>query len=137
MTDRKNTLYERVKELRKNKRMSQDDLVKKCGYTSRSSISKLEKGEFNLPSDKIVLLANALDTTPAYLMGWEDDPSPKSTDEQLLELIDLLSDEQKASLIEFIKQIAKNKEAPYSGTSLSLSISIIFSSNSIFCSSFN
>lgn len=52
-------------------------------------------------------LANALDTTPAYLMGWEDDPSPKSTDEQLLELIDLLSDEQKASLIEFIKQIAK------------------------------
>lgn len=107
MTDRKNTLYERVKELRKNKRMSQDDLAKKCGYTSRSSISKLEKGEFNLPSDKIVLLANALDTTPAYLMGWEDDPSPKSTDEQLLELIDLLSEEQKASLIEFIKQIAK------------------------------
>lgn len=107
MTDRKNTLYERVKELRKNKRMSQDNLAKKCGYTSRSSISKLEKGEFKLPSDKIVLLANALDTTPAYLMGWEDDPSPKSTDEQLIELIDLLSDEQKASLIEFIKQIAK------------------------------
>lgn len=87
--------------------MSQDELAKKCGYTSRSSISKLEKGEFNLPSDKIILLANALDTTPAYLMGWDDNPESKSLNEQIVELMDDLTDEQKNAIIEFVKQMTK------------------------------
>lgn len=107
MTDENRTLYERVKNLRENKKMSQDELAKKCGYTSRSSISKLEKGEFNLPSDKIILLANALDTTPAYLMGWDDNPESKSLNEQIVELMDDLTDEQKNAIIEFVKQMTK------------------------------
>lgn len=101
------TTYERIKQLRIQKGMSQQELAEKIGYKSRATMCKIEAGERDINRDKIVLLANALDTTPAYLMGWEDDPSPKSTDEQLLELIDLLSDEQKASLIDFIKQIVK------------------------------
>lgn len=101
------TTYERIKQLRIQKGMSQQELAEKIGYKSRATMCKIEAGERDINRDKIVLLANALDTTPAYLMGWEDDPSPKSTDEQLLELIDLLSDEQKTSLIEFIKNIAK------------------------------
>lgn len=102
-----NILYSRTKELRKKNKLSQDELAKRCGYTSRSTISKLEKGEFNLPSDKITLLATALNTTPAYLMGWEDKQKSEIVDEELIALLETLSDEQKTAIIEFIKQMAK------------------------------
>lgn len=102
-----NILYSRTKELRKKNKLSQDELAKRCGYTSRSTISKLEKGEFNLPSDKITLLATALNTTPAYLMGWEDKQKSKIVDEEIIALLETLSDEQKTAIIEFIKQMAK------------------------------
>lgn len=40
---------------------------------SRQTIQKYESGVIsNIPSDKVELLAKALDTTPSYLMGWED-----------------------------------------------------------------
>ena len=66
-------LYRNIKQLREAKGLSQDELAKKTGYTSRSSIAKIEKGEVDLPRSKIVAFAEALDTTPAFLMGWEDD----------------------------------------------------------------
>lgn len=68
-------LYKNIKQLRENKGLSQDELAKKTGYTSRSSIAKIEKGEVDLPRSKIIAFAEALDTTPGYLMGWTDIPS--------------------------------------------------------------
>lgn len=101
------TVYDRIRFMREQQGMSQQELANKVGFKTSSAVNKIELGKRDINQSKLVAFANALDTTPAYLMGWEDDPSPKSTDEQLLELIDLLSDEQKASLIEFIKNIAK------------------------------
>ena len=46
---------------------------KKVGYKSRSSVNKIESDGRGLPQNKIVLFANALQTTPAYLMGWENE----------------------------------------------------------------
>lgn len=64
-------LASKVKQRRLELGMSQEDLAKKMGYSSRSSINKIEKGR--AVSQKIICrLADALDTTPAYLMGWED-----------------------------------------------------------------
>ena len=42
------------------------------GYTSRSTIARIEHGEINLPQSKIVDIAKALKVTPSYLMGWEE-----------------------------------------------------------------
>ena len=92
-------LYRNIKQLREAKGLSQDELAKKTGYTSRSSIAKIEKGEVDLPRSKIIAFAEALDTTPAYLMGWEDDnksswqPSLTDKDEKELDkkVEDLLS----------------------------------------------
>lgn len=61
----------RVKELRQKLNLTQDELARKAGYTSRSSINKIEKGLVDIPQSKIADLAAALETTPAYLMGWE------------------------------------------------------------------
>ena len=67
------TLYDRIKDLRKKRKISQEELAKMTGYTDRSSIAKIEKGKVDLSETKIQLFATALNTTPAYLMGWEDE----------------------------------------------------------------
>lgn len=69
------TLYDRIKARREELNMSQEDLANKLGYKSRSSINKIEKGENDIPQSKIAAFAKALDTTPGYLMGWEDSVS--------------------------------------------------------------
>lgn len=64
---------DRIKKRREELDMSQEQLAKKVGYKSRSSINKIELDGRGLPQNKIVALAKALETTPAYLMGWMDD----------------------------------------------------------------
>lgn len=66
------TIGEKIKQKRIELNMSQDELAKKVGYKSRSSIQKIESAR-NLPLDKVEVMASALDCTPAYLMGWEDE----------------------------------------------------------------
>ena len=71
-------LYKNIKEKREELGISQDELAKLTGYTSRSSIAKIEKGTVDLPQTKIMLFAKALNTTPAYLMGWEEQKETSS-----------------------------------------------------------
>jgi len=66
-------LYKRIKERRTALGMSQEELARKAGYTSRSTIARIEHGEINLPQSKVVDIAKALRVTPSYLMGWEDE----------------------------------------------------------------
>ena len=64
---------ERLKELRKGKRMTLEELAAEIG-TSKQTIHRYENGIIsNIPAEKIVLLAEALGTTPAALMGWNED----------------------------------------------------------------
>lgn len=65
------TVGERIKQKRIELNMSQDELAKKVGYKSRSSIQKIECAR-NLPLPKVEKMALALDCTPSYLMGWEE-----------------------------------------------------------------
>ena len=61
-----------IKAKRLEKNFTLEDLAKKVG-TSKQTIQRYETGVIaNIPSDKIESLANALQTTPAFLMGWED-----------------------------------------------------------------
>ena len=69
------TLYKNIKRLREQLGMSQDELAEKTGYTSRSSIAKIEKGLVDLQQSKIISFAIALGVTPSHLMGWDDQPT--------------------------------------------------------------
>lgn len=62
---------ERIRERREQLGLSQDDLAKLMGYKSRSTINKIESGVNDITQSKVVAFAKALETTPAYLMGWE------------------------------------------------------------------
>ena len=67
------TFGERILKKRINMGLTQDELAQIVGYKSRSTIAKIEAGERDVPQSMIIALAKALNTTPTYLMGWEDD----------------------------------------------------------------
>ena len=62
---------DRVRLLREQKGMTQEELATKLGYKSKSSVTHIEKGR-DIPRSMVVTLAKILDTTPAFLMGWEE-----------------------------------------------------------------
>lgn len=63
---------QRIKERRKLLKISADELGKRLGK-DRSTIYRYEKGDIeNLPLDILEPIASALETTPQYLMGWEE-----------------------------------------------------------------
>ncbi len=67
------SIGDRIKFRREQLGMSQAELATKLGYKSRSSINKIELDSRNLTQSKIKAIADALETTPAYIMGWDDD----------------------------------------------------------------
>lgn len=66
-------LGEKIKNLRKEKGLSLEQLAELVG-TSRQTVHRYETGVItNIPPEKVELLAIALGTTPASLMGWDND----------------------------------------------------------------
>lgn len=64
------TIGKRIKTLRQKRGMSIDDLAAKLGK-NRTTVYRYENGDIeNLPLGILNPLAEALDTTPGYLMGW-------------------------------------------------------------------
>ena len=92
------TTGERIKNRRLELGMTQDELAQKAGYTSRSTIAKLESGDRNLSQPQIKALADALKTTPSYIMGWEDSEY-SSKAEELIAVYQGLSQEDRKSVV--------------------------------------
>ena len=63
-------LYRNIREQRERLGLSQDELARLVGYTSRTSIAKIEAGKIDLPQSKVEAFAHALHMTPAALLGW-------------------------------------------------------------------
>lgn len=79
------SMGKKIKELREARGMSLEDVAKICG-TTRQAIYKYENEIVtNIPYDRIMLLAKALNTTPSQLFGWEDDKKISSDEMQLTE----------------------------------------------------
>ena len=68
------TIYDRIRGRRIQLGLSQEDLAIKMGYKSRSTINKIESGAVDIARNKIEKFAEVLNTTPAYLMDWNDTP---------------------------------------------------------------
>ena len=69
---------ERIKHIREEKGISQEELATKMGLKDKSSVCKIEKAGDNISTKSIVKYANALGVTPALLMGWEEHIIPES-----------------------------------------------------------
>lgn len=65
------SIGQRIKTMRVQQGLSIDDLACKLGK-NRTTVYRYETGDIeNLPLGILDSLANALNTTPAYLMGWD------------------------------------------------------------------
>ena len=94
---------QRIKEKRKENKMSADELGRRLGK-DRSTIYRYEKGDIeNLPLDILEPIAKALDTTPAYLMGREQTKQQNKVQVALTKRI--RSDSEFASLVEGLNQL--------------------------------
>ena len=67
-----NDLYMNIKKRRLELNMSQQELAEAVGYKGKSMISQVEKGLVALPEPMIAKFADALYTTPATLLGFEN-----------------------------------------------------------------
>ena len=94
-------LADRVKQRREELGLSQEQLALRMGYSSRTSINKIENGR---PcSQKIIArLAEALNVSIPYLMGWEDEEEKPTVQN------DELSKDMR-ELIEEIKKLPEDK----------------------------
>jgi repressor LexA len=66
------TVGERIKNLRKNAGLTQSELAQKCGYTSLTTINKIELGINSVPLSVVEKIANVFNVSPSYIMGWEE-----------------------------------------------------------------
>ena len=67
-----NNIVKRIKKRRLELGYSFQDLADKTNM-SKSTLQRYETGTIkNLPLDKLDVLASALQTTPSYLMGWDE-----------------------------------------------------------------
>ena len=83
---------EKIKKRREELGYTQEELAKKMGYKSRSSINKIEVGINDVAQSKIVEFAKILKTTPAYLMG-HDTETKKSERDLMIEKYQLNPEE--------------------------------------------
>lgn len=100
-------LFRRIRSRREELGMSQEELAKRVGYKSRSSINKIELGKNDITQSKIAEIALALDTTPEYLMGWQSEISKRVNADEA-EVVDgyrTLSDEGKRLVKGMIGQL--------------------------------
>ena len=66
------TVADRIRNRRIELNITQKELSVKIGTKDRSSISKIEARGNDISLKDIARIAHALDTTSAYLLGWED-----------------------------------------------------------------
>lgn len=89
--------------------MTQEELAAKMGYKSKSTINKIELGKNDIPQSKIKQFAEALDTTPSALMGWE---KVQKNNDTIVGIIGRLrTDEDFLSLVEKLNKLDGDKIA--------------------------
>ena len=65
------TVADRIKLRRNYLGLSQSELAKKANYSDKTAISKLENAGNDITMKQIRRVADALDITPEYLLGWD------------------------------------------------------------------
>lgn len=115
----------KIKDLRTELNMSVDELAEKLGK-NRATIYRYEKGDIgNLPLDVLEPLANALQTTPGYLMGWDD---RRNMDVITIgDLLKKMRTQRKMTIDEYAKEIGVNPDvlSKYESGEKSISIDVV------------
>ena len=109
-------MAQRIKALRQEKGLTLEQVADVVGV-GKSTVRKWETGMIaNMKRDKIALLAKALGTTPAYLMGWKEneekkdspsEPSLTEGEKMMLELFRRIPEDRQAAALELLRAALK------------------------------
>lgn len=102
------TVGENILAIRKQLGWTQEELATKMGYKSKSTINKIELGINDIPQSKIVKFAKVLGTSPARLMGWEEDTSTLQKSPSNDERISLTEGEK--VLLDLFNRVPEDKQ---------------------------
>lgn len=109
-------LGEKIRVSREKTGLTMEELGKKCG-TTKQTIYKYETGKVtNIPLDRLMKIADAVDVSASYLMGWEDINAEQLTDGELsdvkrslIQFAQSLTDEQAALALRVLRSIAVSR----------------------------
>lgn len=101
----------KIKELRQEQGLTLEQVAQVVGV-GKSTVRKWETGMIaNMKRDKIADLAKALGTTPAYLMGWDEQQKKSSPtveelsegEKMILELFNRVPEDQQKLVLQMIR----------------------------------
>lgn len=115
-------MAQRIKTLRQEKGLTLEQVADIVGV-GKSTVRKWETGMIaNMRRDKIADLAKALGTTPAYLMGWEEEDSVKESspsepeltegEKLMLELFRMIPVDRQPEALELLRVALKMQQKP-------------------------
>lgn len=96
----------RIKELRKDRGLTQEQLAAMVGYDT-STIQRLESGKRKLKLPQIIALAQALKVPPGDIISNPDNPSPAA---ELVELLQNMGEEEQATLLRVAKSLVHSSQ---------------------------
>ena len=104
------TVGDRIRARRKELGLTQEELGDKLGY-KRSAVCKLEKEENNITIERISKIASVLETTPGYLLGWDEHPAVdyeytfEKANNEITATLEVLNSRGRRKVIEYAKDI--------------------------------
>jgi transcriptional regulator with XRE-family HTH domain len=92
---------DRISARRKELGMTQEELARLMGYKSKAAISKIETNVNDITQSTVVKFAEVLQTSIAYLMGWEEEKAQpaQEDDAELLEYLEYLRTRPEARIL--------------------------------------
>ncbi len=73
----------RLKELRDANGLTQEEVGKSTGVT-KATINRYETGEIDIKRTVAIKLATAFGVSPAYIMGWTDNPNEENKSDNVV-----------------------------------------------------
>ena len=113
-------MAQRIRTLRQERGLTLEQVAEVVGV-GRSTVRKWETGMIaNMRRDKIADLAKALGTTPAYLMGWQEEDAKKELspsepeltegEKMLLDLFNRVPEDQQQLVLQMIRAALGNQK---------------------------
>ena len=107
-----------MKALRLEQKLTLEEVGNRVGV-GKSTVRKWENGQIaNMRRDKIALVAKALNTTPGFLMGWDDNeikaaqaPVEDPERQRISTLFQSLTEENQQKLLDYAQMLLKVQQA--------------------------
>lgn len=100
-------MNERIRNLRIDRGMTQEELAKATGYSSRGAITLIEKGERDIPARKLSLFASALGVSKSFLVSGVDDKQANVTEPTKRSDFMVTTGDGKGCFVELVTTVAQ------------------------------